>query len=380
MPITLQGFNNVAWARTLNTTLADYLREEEKAILRNYQMLALLESQGRTVMNVGGEGFVWEVQFDVHAVEGNTGETIRQFNRRNLWKNANLDYRGYQVTDAISNRELLANRGQAAVVNVFNRFMERLTESMKLGLATEPYVDGNASGNETSWHGLESMFSVNGTLNVSDGTQRSTNAADLVGYPNDTYAGISTALGTYGGDNETGAVWPDGIADPSFDFWTPLIVQYVSTAFNGSADTWAAQGDEAMRYAIIHSQRNTLADGQPTNVFLTRNLYRQFLDLIDSKEQINVMRNEATGLVALGFKNVVNFDGVDVSWEAAIPTGVGYGLNIKAIELRSMHPQLFVPEGPEYDLVQQQHLAVVSTLSNLRFRSPRGFFKLDDFA
>lgn len=375
-----QGYSNTDWQRSVTTTLAKHFKDEEKATLRNYQILALLESNGRVSYNHGGRGFDWPVKYKNHRIEGNDGTTTRSFAAVAQHKIAHLDYRGYQVTDSISTKEKLENRGPEAIIDVVARMGESLMESMKQGLAAAPFIDGNATGNEKEWHGLESMFGNNGTINISTGAQRAANALDKVGYPNDTYASLSTVLGNYGGENEANVVWPLGIADPQFDFWSPLMVNYTSSAFNGTADTWAAQGDEAMRYAIIHGQRNATMDGQITNVILDRNLYNDFLNLIDAKEQIQIRRGEPVGLVALGFKNVVEFDGVQVSWDVAVPTNVGYGLNYRNIELLSMHGQLFVPEGPFYDEYTQTHNTVLSTLSNLKMKSPRNFFKLMSLA
>mgnify|MGYP001439949467 FL=1 len=369
-----KGFNPVAFSRTAATTLAKHIREVEESMLRNYQMGALLEAAGRVNYNNSGEGFDWPVQFRLHKVEGNTGETQRNFARRNLWKTANLEYRGYQATDSMYYREFRSNRGPEGVVKVFENFVDRLETSITQVLGTEYYIDGSASGNEQSWHGLESMFAVNGTVNISTGAQRSANAADKAGYASDTYAGLSTALGNAGGENESGAIWPDGIADSEYDYWTPLIVNYTSTAFSGSADTFAAQGDEAMRYAIINAQRNTSKNGQITNIFLARDLYTDLLNLIDDKERIQISSEHS--LRALGFKNVLNFDGVEVSWESGVPTGVGYGINYDNMELKSMDDSLLRSEGPDYDIHSQSFNAVVSTLSNLKFSSPRNFFKL----
>jgi hypothetical protein len=41
-----------------------------------------------------------------------------------------------------------------------------------------------------------------------------------------------------------------------------------------------------------------------------------------------------------------------------------------------MDSSLLRSEGPEYDIHSQSFNAVVSTLSNLKFSSPRNFFKL----
>jgi len=369
-----QGFSVSDWARSAATTLADHVKEVEPAWMRNFQMGALLESQGRIEYNCGGRGFDWPVQYKKHAMEGNTGETARNFVRTNLWQQARLQYRGYQATDSIFKKELLENRGEAAVVKVFDNFTGRIEKSIKEGLAAEYFIDGNATGNEQMWHGLESMFGTNGTVNVDTGAQRSANAGDKVGYPSDTYAALSTVLGNYGGENESGAVWPDGIADPEYDFWSPLIVCYNSSAFGGTADTWAAQGDEAMRYMILHAQRNASIDGQMTNIFLARGLYFELMNLFDSKEQINI--SQENELRALGFKNTIVFDGVTVSWEAGVPTGVGYGLNFNNMTLKCMEDSIFKTEGPEYDIDSQSFNAVVYTLSNLKFASPRNFGKL----
>jgi len=374
--VAYKGFNPVAFSRTAATTLANHIREVEESMLRNYQMGALLEAGGRVNYNNSGEGFDWPVQYRLHKVEGNTGETQRNFARRNLWKTASLEFRGYQTTDSMYYREFRSNKGPEGVVKVFDNFVERLETSLTQGLGGEYYADGSASGNEQSWHGLESMFVLNGTVNSTSGAQRTANAADIVGYPNDTYSGLSTVLGNYGGENESGQYWPDGIADAEYDFWSPLVVNYTTTHADlpSSTNTWAGQGDEAMRYAIINAQRNTSKNGQITNILLARDLYMGLLNIIDTKERIQISSEQS--LRALGFKNVLNFDGIEVSWEAAIASGVGYGINYDNMELKSMDESLLRSEGPEYDIHSQSFNAVVSTLSNLKFSSPRNFFKL----
>ena len=91
-----------------------------------------------------------------------------------------------------------------------------------------PVSNGNATGNETSWHGFFSIFNTNGTTTITSGAQRSANAADVVGYPADTYASLTTGLGDYGGEAGD-SVWPLGVCDPEFDFFTPLVVNPLST-------------------------------------------------------------------------------------------------------------------------------------------------------
>ena len=380
-----KGFNPVAFARTAATTLAKHIRDVEENMLRNYQLGALLEAAGRVNYNNTGEGFDWPVQYRLHKVEGNTGETARNFARKNLWKTANLEFRGYQATDSMYYREFKSNSGEEGIVKVFDNFTQRLETSIEQALGGEYYVNGEDSGNEQGWHGIESMFgTVSQTVAVDTSGGASINdhrtkaAVDQVGVPTATYAGLNCAMGGIAGEQEANLPWPEGIADPEYDFWSPLIVNYTSTSFGGSGNTFATQGDEAMRFAIIHAQRNSSQNGQITNIMLARDLYMDLLNLLDDKERIQVSSEHQ--LRALGFKNVVNFDGIEVSWEAAIKQGVGYGLNYDNIELKSMDDSLLRSEGPEYDIHSQSFNAVVSTLSNLKFSSPRNFFKLEEIA
>lgn len=380
MPPTYMGVSSADTLRTMNTTLQDILRDEEDAMLRNYKLTALLQQQGKIVMNCSGRGMIWPVQYKLAALEGNTGQTARNFAPVDYFKNAELPYRGYQATDQMFEREKMENRGEAAVVQVYEKMVERLLESCRQGIGPEVYVDGESTGNTQSWHGLESMFGINGTINSSTGAQRSANAADFVAYPSDTYAGLSTILGTYGGDQESGVVWPNGVADPEYDFWAPLIVNATCTGFAPSTHTFAGQGDDVLRFAFAHAARNTGRSGSIETCILARNFWIDFKNLIDSKEQINIVKGGGDGLVSLGFKDVINFDGVEVTTDPAVSSSIGYAFNVQNIELRCMYDQLFRAEGPEYDIDTQSYKVVAGTLSNLKFKSPRNFIKVYNVA
>lgn len=366
------NYSSTAWARTLNTVLAKHIKEVELEMLRNFKFGALMDSAGNVLMGQTGSGFKWPIQFKLHEISGTTGETARNFTRVNLWQNAALQFRGYQVTDMMYYKELREASGPEAIVNVVDGFTDRLKESLKQKLATEFYIDGEAAGNTTSWHGFESMFGTNGTVNVSTGAQRSANAADPVGYPSDTYATLSTELGNKGGENESGVVWPEGVADPEYDYYSPLIVCYNSTYFAGAANTWAGQCDEAIGFGLTHAQRNAV-DNAIDTILINRKLMWEFKNRQRAKERITV--TDSLKLRSLGFKDTIEFDGCEIGPENAIPSGVGYGFNIQNCELRCLDEEMYRVQGPEYDIDNDAYKAVVSTLSNLKFSSPRNFLK-----
>jgi hypothetical protein len=359
------------WARSIATTIVNHLREEEIASLRKYKVFAALEGSGNIRTNVSGRGFDWEIQYRNHTPSGNNGETPRTFSRQNLWKRLELEFRGAQVSDAIYKKEMLENRSAQALVNVAGKMSSRLITSMEQYLAREWIVDGYAAGNELRFHGIESFMGVNGSVNIADGSQRSKNAADPFLYPSDTYAGLSTTLGAYGGSQVTG-VWPNGYAEPEFDFFTPVIVNAVSSYFGTTA--WKDNCVKAVREAIHQTRRNDSKEDQVDMLLLDRRSYIDFLNTLDSKERVIVSRTN--GLRSYGFTDVFELDGIEVSSEGSVPANTGYGLSIGNMELLCMEGQLMTSEGPFYDETTQQYRYVVSTLGNLKFKSPRNFFKL----
>ena len=150
-----------------------------------------------------------------------------------------------------------------------------------------------------------------------------------------------------------------------------MIVQRDSSAWSGSSD--GEKLEKALRYGITHAQRNSTIDGQITNVFLDRGLYIDLKDHNDGRQTIEV-RQSPGSLLELGFNNVMRFDGIELSFENAVPAGYGFGINLACLELVGLTQNMFEDEGgPQYDINTQSMNAVVSTLSNLKYKSPRNF-------
>lgn len=373
--------NSTDWSRVIATTLQNYLRETEQTTFRRFKVFSLLEGSGNVVMNQGGLNLNWQVRYRNQNVSGNNGETPRVFARQNLYTTAELPYRGYQVTDSIYKREMLENRGQAALINVASSLSERLKESMTEHLAKEVWIDGNRAGNELRFHGLESMFAIDGTINIADGTKRPANAADMFGWPADNYAGLNTGLGALAGSQLEG-VWPNGVCDPEFDYWSPIVVNYTSQAFRASTgkttNTWQDNCVVATREGIQQAKRNDTRESQIDLVVLDRRMYIQYLNTLDSKERAIVTRTN--GLRSFGFLDTFEQDGCEITTEYAVPSNCGYGMSIQNMELRCMEGSLLTSEGPFYNEDTQAFRYVVSVLANLKLKSPRNFFKLQAIA
>lgn len=367
------------WARTIGTTLVTHLKEEEQTTFRKFKVFAALEGSGRVAMNQGGRGFDWQVRWRNQPVTSNNGESPRVFARHNLWQRAYLGYRGYTVTDQVTKREMLENRGAQALIDVAGKMASRLQESMQEHLSKEIYIDGNAAGNENRWHGLESIFGINGTVNKDTGAQEVTpRAQDPFGFPADEYAGLNTGLGYYAGSQtETGA-WPVAAADPEYDFYSPIVTNYTSTYFGGATATWKDQCIEAIRAGVHHAKRNDTRESQIDMILVSRQMYIDFLNRLDSRERAIV--SKTNGLRSYGFGDVTELDGIEVSTEYAVPAGVGYGISIGNMEMKCMEGQLMVGEGPFYNEELQSHRFAVSCLANIKMKSPRNFVKFQAIA
>lgn len=369
------------WARLANTTINEYLRGEEVQVMRNRKILALLQDRGRVTFNHSGLLMDWKIRYRRAPLTGFIDGDTLSFSRQNRWRTAQLDWRGYAMTDQMTTFEKEKNKGDAAIVKVWSEMAKLLTDDITDQFGDEPYIDGAAAGNSKRFNGIESFMGNSGA-----GTKQP------IGKPNSTYAGNICTLGNYGGSwsatgttsDSPGQDWPTGTGDAHFDFWTPLIVDYTSaiatSASNGTTGwaaatkTWPNTCLEALRYGIINSQKNKSKKSMLDLVALETELFRLFKDKAQAEEQILVPGSN-DGLRKLGFTDVVNLDGVDVTSEYGIPRFTGYGWNIDAVELCSLLDVLIKSRGPDYDLASDAYRFAVFIMGNFRFNNIRQFAK-----
>lgn len=356
------------WSRIVNTTIAKYIREVEVNVLRNRALTALLKQKGRITFNHSGTMMDWKVRYRQVPLVGFADMDTLTFTREDRWKTAQLEWRGYAIPDAMTKRETLLNKNVEAIIKVYSEITTNLLEDMQEQFGDELYIDGNATGNSKRIHGLESFLGDTGVEA----------AAGYIYPPSDTYAGIQTNLGAYGGSWSTSSGnvnWPSGTGDAHYDFWSPLIVKYTSNSWQATTKTWPNTCREALRYGIVKSRKNKSKSGSLDLVVLENELFRLFEEKVESTEQLHVKRGESQGLVTLGFLDAFNFEGAEIITEYGVPTGVGYGICTECMEICSLQPQLFVPEGPDFDPSTQTYRFWLDFYGNMRVKSPRNFVK-----
>lgn len=353
------------WARLIHTTIAEYLRDEEVNVLRNRMLLAYLESKGRVTFNHSGLYMDWKVRYRRVPIQGYADGDTLTFSRQNRWKTAQLDWRGYTVTDSFGVMEELMNRGDEAIIKFASDKGGSLVDDMTEEFGDQFYIDGNASGNTKLLHGFDSFLGYSGAA---------TNG--YVATPSDTYAGLTTGLGDYGGswDSSGGSTtWPTGAGDFHYDFWSPLIVDYTDTLWTPSTKTWPNTCLEATRYGIVKGRRNKSLKSRLDLIIQENELFRQFKDKVASTESVQVMRPGGPAEKQfLGYGDMFNFDGVDIGFEYGVPSGTAYGVPTADVELRCLQGKMFDVRGPDMDISGLANRVVVTFFGNMKC-NPRNF-------
>lgn len=344
---------------------------------RDRRFFAMVKSKGRQLYDCSGDGVQWPVRYIRNTPTVNDGEQSVEFSRFNRHTTAYLDYVGLTLAESMTKREKLKNRGKEAIVKFSTELGEMMTEDLTDRFAEEIYVDSSATGNSGRWSGLETMMAATQTVQINSGAARTANAADIVGYPNDTYATISTVLGNSGGSWGTQAdissTWPMGRGSTEYDFWSPVICNYTSTALAGSAATWAVQCESATRF-LIHAINGRIGAKQGVDlVLLDRELYRKFLEKQQARQTVTIQNSYMN---KLGFSDAFTLDGVDITTEYGVPSAVGYALTCSNVEIRSMQKQLFNMDDPDWDPATRSWRFVADCLGQFKFKSPRHFGKL----
>lgn len=354
------------WLRVAATTIADYSNKEEINVLRARKLFARLMNEGRISFNHSGTKLVWPVYYRENDIQtfGDMGSL--SYGRFNRHVQAELDWRGYAMTEFYSEMEKEKNKGPQALVKAISDIAKRSMKEAESRFTRELFIDGNDSSNTDRFHGIESLLGVSGA-----------SAAQPIGVNNSTYAGLSCALQNKGG-TWTGS-WPAGEGDSEYDYWTPLVVDYTSAVAAGgttggwtsSTKTWPNTCLEALRYGITYAELKNASDRDRMDfVTMESTMFRYLKDKLQSEERIIAGSGKMT---ALGFPGLIEYDGVEIGSEYGLPSGTAYGWCLGATEIKSLKPKLFNPFGPNWSDENPGYKLGILIFGNVQFFSPRGF-------
>lgn len=362
----------------IQTTAKKYLKGAIDGTMRNRLALMEMQKRGKILFNQDGYDLTYDIEFDQPPITPTSDGATMSFSRHDLFRQATHDYRGYKGTDLVTDKEKEMNKGNAALVRMWDGKIKRLVKAMKDAFNAEFFIDGYASGNEERVCGLDSMF----------GTDGNTVAADLVGNPSDTYHNRSTALASEGGSwstdlgsgnypNATVATdWPEGQGSAKYDYYSPIHLNRTSSSWLSGTTDWEDVAPRVIRKMKDWCTHRGGAEGVPNLLMLATGLMTGFKNSNDPALRIMVPHKASQDL---GFEDVLNFDGLAIKSEYDVVSGSGYLINYDQMELRCLTGDLFVTNGPDFDPRTHDDLFAVKNWSNYR-HYPKMFGKLSSLA
>jgi hypothetical protein len=261
------------WIGVIHSTRAKYMKGASDLTIRKRLLLSMLKKRGRILYNQSGDELKWQVRKSKPPINQYADGGVIDFAAHDGLEQLLLDWRGYVGTDTISKKQNAMNKGEEALVKMFQTKSNELMKSIDENFSGELYKDGSAAGRESCVHGLETFMGT--------GT---TTAADRIAKPDDTYGGKDTDLGSYGGlwtsnlttypNASVATDWPDGQGDSEYDFNTPKIVNWSSTNWGTSSTAWEDNAWRAVSQAITWLTTTGGIDGTPSICVMAPNMFQ----------------------------------------------------------------------------------------------------------
>lgn len=352
-------------ARLSVTTLNAMIRKEIAPIYPMDYLLSELMKRGRFAKRQGGKKVEWRLEFRRRTPTPVSGypENL-SFQSTNFWKEASLPWREYAMGERIDAFEKLAQQqggsevNPTAIIPIVERVTKKLLKDFTLGLATEMMADGNG-GAANQIHGLESWNAVTGLVSNS-----------AFGAPSDSYAGVTTNLGTYGGEWTAGSGygWPHGTGDAEYYFASPLVCDYNNTLLTGTdtgnTHSWRYQWESAIR--MLTSYGEVLQRGSYDVILLDPELLRIARDSLADRTRFVATSQPEN--VTVGWKSY-DFEGLKMVTQYGVTSGCGYALRFANLELRSMLGQL-IESQKDFDLSSNSDEIALRSWVQLLCESP----------
>lgn len=350
-----------------------YVKGQSDLTMRRRLWLAMMERYGTFQFGASGYDCNWDVQYAQPDLEQFADSDEIAYSNHRAYKQATTDVRGYKMTDSLSLKQNLMNQGEGQIVPLLSQKLTNMVKAARDQFSSEVYIDGNLSGNEQRFHGINSFTGAGACA-----------AGDIVAKNNHTYAGLSTIQGHYGGrwssdlasnlrPNATLANdWPYGNGKSEYDFWTPKLVNTSSTGWPGGSTSWTDNCAHVLRAIGIWCHCTLGDENSPMMHMMGSKFFNDFKTSFDPALRILVPHKASSDL---GFEDALNFEGMAIKYEFDCPADEGYSLTPSAMECFFLTPQLFVSgKSPWFDDDQQKWKLLLYTFGNFRWM-PKYFAK-----
>ncbi len=351
-------------ARLAMEALPHYVRKRMESPTRKSYFMREINARGRETYLNGGLNIEWRPEKRRRTLTAGPGNpNVVTFPQMNRTGKATLDYKTYWMGASISEVEMLALADSDA--RYFKKVQDELDkciEDFKVGFGPKLFKDGTGTDD------IEGLLSFSSTSGAA--------TDEPIGLPNDTYADLSTALGSEGDwSAPSGHGWPladdTDACDYEYCYWSPMIVNYNDAELRQDTSTESAGWDDCWIYACryLMTMNGMLTSSAPDVIILDPDLLRRAADSLKKDQQFDI-DPDSKGLDA-GVR-VVQFDGIKFATEWGVPSGYGFGVKFSELELKCMGDN-FIKVDEDKDIVTGDKLYRLSWHGQLWCSSPVHF-------
>ncbi len=346
-------------ARISVSALDAYTTRQVEPIFAKKMFLGGMKANGRISFNHAGKlAETWRPVFRRKTLTAQSSQHVQiPAPQTNFRKNASLPWRILTMGESSTKFERETTSGsnpREVMFNIVADIVDRMAPDSMNSLNAKLFLDGSA-GLDNEVHGLNSCLGNTGLV-VTD---------SKVADPNDSYAGNSTALGVSGEWSPNASDgWPTGSGDSEYCWWSPFIVDYTNSGFNGSSATWFLQWQEAINYGLTYMQM--VQSEMPDIIILNAELDREAKASFESGQRFEVTRGSK--MVDAGIRTL-NYNGVELVTDADCPDAVGYMFNWSRLKLKSTQPALF-GRDTDTDILTSTDQIVMDFYGNMIIDSP----------
>ena len=345
-------------------TLSNFLKHKTEPIFTHDILMAGLRANGRITYGESGNNINWPVRYKRREVEDADGYDANVATPRTVVRRrAILPWRRFRLGESLTKFEQLANRGEAQLFNILGNLVGETVDDFLVSYRKKLFDDGNITGSK-SLHGFESMFGISGLIS----------ANSFVGDPDDNYGGMDTDLGQFGGEwtPDTDGEWPTGSGSTEYQFWSPLVVDATNTNWQATTTTWKNTWQEALRFSMAYLEMNQ--EMRPDFALLNTRRLLEANRSVESTQRFEL--TQSSELTRVGFRTLA-YEGIELTSQPNVPTGVTYLFPWSKITLRNMLSQL-VDVEKDKDPNDSSELFYFDNFSQLVFDSPAFFAKILD--
>ncbi len=233
----------------------------------------------------------WKVKLGEFTADYRTDLAERTFARKNHYATASCGWSFIETTAALSERDLILNRNENAIVKLGDRIIQDLAKDFRKDVSRRFLTENAGSttsvgqaayaGGNLPIQGLTTLFHADSTPKTHSGT--GTSATNLTA----TNSKRVQAVGDYCGLSKTpgGISGVDGIVA---DAWTPNLTNITYQWVSGTAGTWAADCVRIATHMMTELSYGNTAEDRPDLGLMTRDMYTAFKSILQDKQRLMI--------------------------------------------------------------------------------------------